>query len=122
MNTSLSLPEFDTLVALHQKDPVAYESLRKNLLQECVNAAPEQYRPMLDGIVLEMERARESAKSPFEAATIAACLMTESLERMCVRLFDLQEAKATWHTGKLLARLVGKQVPGLPALPGPGAK
>ena len=105
MNTSLALPDFDTLVALHQKNPVAYEILRRDLLQGCVLDAPDQYQPMLDDLIWRMDMVRAAATSPLEAAAAAGFLMMESVAQMRAQLFALQNAKAKWYAQILLANL-----------------
>lgn len=105
MDTSLVLPDFDTLVALNQKDPVAYAIFRSNLLQECVSEAPDQYQPMLDDLVWRMDAVRQAASSPHEAAAAAMSMMMDSVGQTRVQLLALQNANAKWSTQVLIANL-----------------
>ena len=89
MNTSLVLPDFDTLVALNRKDPIAYAVFRRNFLQECVLDAPDKYQPMLDDLVWRMDAVREAASSPCEAAAAAISLMMHSVIEMRAQLSAL---------------------------------
>lgn len=92
MYASLVLPHFDTLVALYREDPVAYAIFRRNLLQECVAEAPDQYQPMLDDLVWRMDAVHEAASSPLEAAAAAMSMMMDSASQMRIKLIALQDA------------------------------
>ena len=105
MDASLVLPDFDTLAALNREDPVAYAILRRNLLQECVAEAPEQYQPMLDDLVSHMDVARQAASSPLEAAAAAMSLMMDSVGQMRVQLLTIQDANAERSTQVFIAKL-----------------
>ena len=78
MSLHTPLPSFDELLALHQKDPAALATLRDTLIRDAIAEAPPQHRPALALTVFRMERAREAAHTPLEAAAAAARLMTES--------------------------------------------
>ena len=106
MDTSLVLPDFDALVALNQKDPVAYAIFRRNFLQECVGEAPDQYQPMLDDLVWRMDAVRQAASSPHEAAAAAMSMMMDSVGQMRVQLLALQDANAEWSTQVFIAKLL----------------
>lgn len=55
------LPDFDTLLALHRRNPSALEELRRDLSSQLVESAPRTTRRRLEGlqfrINLELERA-----------------------------------------------------------------
>lgn len=78
MRTNVKLPKFDTLVALYRKDPAAYDDFRKKFLDDEIAAASPQHRAALQHTLSRIERARETAKTPLEAATAAYTMMCES--------------------------------------------
>jgi hypothetical protein len=67
--------DFDALVALHQRDPGAFEDLRRQLLREAVDCAPPEHRPALEQLLCRIEAARDAANSPLEAAIAASRMM-----------------------------------------------
>lgn len=91
--TNLTVPDFDALVALHAKDPGAYEALRIRLLQEYIIEAPDKYQPMLDALVWQIEQTRTTAATPVEAVTVAIKLMTSEVNRMTEMTSALIDAK-----------------------------
>lgn len=78
MRTNVNLPKFDTLVALYQKDPAAFDDFRKKFLNDEIASASPQHRAALQDTLSRIERARETAKTPMEAATAAYTMMCES--------------------------------------------
>ena len=76
------MPDFDTLVTLHQQDPEALEIFRKHLLRDAVDTAPVEHRPALEKLLDRIEVARSSAKDPEEAAAIAFRMMQDSMSRL----------------------------------------
>jgi hypothetical protein len=84
MRPHTTLPDFDALVALNQRDPAAFDELRKQLLDDAVNSAPEYHRPALKRVLERIEATRESSATPMEAAVAASRLMQESLGTLLV--------------------------------------
>lgn len=104
MNTIMQLPAFDTLVALHAKDPAQYEEFRRQLLQSCIDGAPEIHRASLELLRERIDHARAGAATPIEAAAAASRLMVES----CVRLREAMAPLATASAGLQAAVLLSK--------------
>ena len=77
-----NLPDFDTLVAMCQKDPNAYEAYRHRLLREAVDNAPEEHRPELEKLLVRIEDARDDAATPEEAARVAFDMMSASVQNL----------------------------------------
>ena len=88
------LPDFDTLVSLHQKDPKGYEVLRRDLLQECVIDAPDQFQPMLDDLVWRMNAIHTTSSSPLQAAAAASALMLNSVSQLRDQWVHLRKVSA----------------------------
>ena len=105
METQRAIPDFETLVALHRCDPIAFEAVRHSLLQTCLDEAPAAHRPGLEKLVARMDRARAAAATPAEAAIAAARLMIDSLEALHGQFAELAEATAAWQTTLLLKKL-----------------
>ena len=82
MSFGIKLPEFDTLVALHEQDPQAFEEFRRHLLTEAIKDAPARHRPALKQLLHRIESARTKATTPMEAAQVAMRMMNESLQRL----------------------------------------
>ena len=104
MNTLIQLPAFETLVALHAKDPVAYDEFRRQLLQSCIDSAPEVHRPSLEILRERMDDARADAATPIEAAAAASRLMVDSCVRLRAAMAPLANASAGLQTAALLSK------------------
>ena len=105
MTPQRALPDFETLVALHRSDPVAFEAVRSCLLQTCLDDAPPVHRPGLQKLIARMDGVRATAASPLDAAVAAARLMVESMEALDGQFEQLAEAAAAWQTALLLKKL-----------------
>ena len=105
MTTQRALPDFETLVALHRCDPLAFEAVRNSLLQSCLDDAPPLHRPGLEKLIDRMNIARAAAASPLDAAVAAARLMVESMDALHGQFTQLAEATAAWQTALLMKKL-----------------
>lgn len=105
MSLQNALPSFDEMLALHQKDPAALEALRDSLIRDAIAAAPPHHRAALQHTVFRMERAREAANTPLEAAAAAARLMTESSNHLKDALAHLQHESASHQADLTLQKL-----------------
>lgn len=101
MGTASTLPDFDALVAFYEQDPAGYEQFRLQLLNNAVAAAPARHRPALNGVLHQIEFARQAAKSPLEAALAAQMLLSKSLNELHTAWHKLQ-----WRGAKLETTLV----------------
>lgn len=87
-----SLPDFDTLVKMHESDPVAYEAFRQKMLSDAIAQAPEKHRPMLEQTVAAMQDAHDRAENPLHATILASNLMQESLSTLRAGMKNLEYA------------------------------
>jgi hypothetical protein len=87
-----SLPDFDTLVKMHESDPAAYEAFRQKMLRDAISQAPEQHRPMLNQTLAAIEDARNKAENPLHATILASSLMQQSLTTLRSGMHHLQFA------------------------------
>lgn len=99
------LPNFDQMMALHQKDPKALEALRDKMIREAIDSAPPEYRPALEHTVFQMDRARELASTPLEAAAAAGRLMSKSSDQLHSALDHLQHEAAGQEAAMVLQKL-----------------
>lgn len=76
------LPEFDVLVRLHDSDPEAFETYRRKLLRQAVNAAPTHHRPALEELLEVIEIRRAGVGDPIEAAAAAFQMMRQSVSQL----------------------------------------
>ncbi len=90
MNANTKLPEFDVLVALYKKDPVAYEAYRKEILDSEVASAPPELQEILKNTICRIEIARKKAKSPLEAAIVACRMMLELTNQLRLEIEGLR--------------------------------
>lgn len=98
------LPDFDTLVALHRKNPEAFEQLRRQLLAEAVEAAPVQHRSALENVLVRIEEARDAAATPMEAAIIASRMMQESVGALSFAWSQAQSRLGSLQATLLIVR------------------
>lgn len=99
------IPDFDELVALHRRDPQAFEALRARLLDETVRSAPAEHRPALEQVRARIDSVRRSAATPFEAALIASRMMQQSVGDLLGAWKQVRYAAAGMQTTLLLRRL-----------------
>lgn len=105
MSLQNDLPSFDEMLALHQKNPAALDALRDSLIRDAIAEAPPQYHAALQHTVFRMDRARDAASTPLEAAAAAARLMTESSDHLKDALAHLQLESAGLQADLALQKL-----------------
>ncbi len=98
-------PDFDTLVALHERDQGAFESLRRSLLEAAVASAPACRQPTLHRLLKRMEASRAEAASPQQAAAHAFIAMAESLQELRLAWQQAFHALGELQTQILLERV-----------------
>lgn len=116
MIPDIQVPEFDELVALHQRDPQAFEALRAQLLDETVRTAPAEHRPALEQVRERIELARRSAATPFEAALIASRMMQQSVGHLLGAWKQVRYTAADMQTTLLLRRFRLPQASRMPQI------
>lgn len=101
------MPDFDTLLTLHECDPDAFERLRRQLLRDAVDAAPPSYRSSLEQLLERIEDARASATTPAESALIAFRMMNDSVRQLRCHWDDALTAVAGLQAALLIERARG---------------
>lgn len=102
-----ALPSFDQMMELHQKDPAALETLRDTMIRDVINSAPQEFRPALEHTLFQMERARDQAATPLEAAAAAGQLMSNAAAQLHTALDHLQHEAAGQEAALVLQKLRG---------------
>lgn len=72
-----NLPTFDQLKELHDYSPEAFEALRSELVNECIESAPEYRRNRLQGLQFHIDSRRSLAKNPLESCITLSKMMHE---------------------------------------------
>lgn len=98
-------PDFDTLVALHECDQDAFESLRRSLLEEAVASAPACRQPALHRLLRRIEANRAEAASPQQAVAQAFIAMADSLQELRLAWQQAFHALGELQTQILLERV-----------------
>ena len=77
-----SLPSFEELRDMAQRDPEALERLRLEHVKATINSAPEAYRQRLSGLQFQIDGQRRLAKSPMAACLRISKMMHDSLHEL----------------------------------------
>ncbi len=70
---------FDSLMQIAKNDPDAFELLRKQMIDEVINEAPEDNRRRLTGLQWRVDQERRLAKTPMGACIRISDMMWESV-------------------------------------------
>jgi hypothetical protein len=75
---SLELPSHEALSHLALNDPLAYEALRRKLIETFIDSAPARIKPRLNGIQFRVDSLRRLSRSALGATLRVYKLMWES--------------------------------------------
>lgn len=92
------VPDFDTLVALHQYDAEAFEAFRRQLLRHAIEDAPPARRAGLERLLERIESVRASAATPLDAAKASFSLMADSVHALRDAWHEAGHALAEYQT------------------------
>lgn len=109
MQSLTRLPDFDALVALNERDPAAFEQLRRQLLDDAVSTAPAHHRPALARVLERIEASRREAASPMESTIAASRMMQESLGTLLVCWKQAQFRMAGLQATSLVERIARRR-------------
>ena len=90
----LELPSHEVLSLLARDDPLAYETLRREMIERFIDSAPERIKPRLNGIQFRVESVRQLSGSALGATVKLYQLMWESFHRLNHNWQDLVNSKA----------------------------
>lgn len=79
------LPDFDDLVELASSDPDRLETLRRLLIEDLIEHAPDNQRQRLKGLQFTIDMERRRAKNPVQCCVRMSQLMFD-------RVADLRES------------------------------
>ncbi|MEM7377348.1 MAG: DUF3135 domain-containing protein [Pseudomonadota bacterium] len=82
----VAMPDFDELATLARDNPEAFEQLRSELLEQCVQCAPPRMHRRLRGLVFELDAQRQTSQSPLAACLDASGRMWKSFDELRVQL------------------------------------
>jgi hypothetical protein len=82
----MKLPSHDVLAQLARDDPPAFEALRSELMENCINGAPERIRHRLRQLQFRVDGIRRVSRSPLGATLRIHALMWESFLEMNEKL------------------------------------
>jgi hypothetical protein len=100
-----TLPDFDTLHALHREDPEAFEHFRTKVLREALDSAPPRHHPALEKLLCSIEHRREAASTPMEALIAASRAMQDSVEQLVNGWAQTRVAAAEWQAAVIIERV-----------------
>ncbi|MBL1259638.1 MAG: DUF3135 domain-containing protein [Thiotrichaceae bacterium] len=79
---------------LAQQDPVAFETMRTELLNEFIQNSPASIQKKLEGIQWKIEHVRRRANSPVEALAEITGMMWQSTQLLSKKQQDLLDVYA----------------------------
>lgn len=91
----IELPDFDELLKLAKEDPQALESLRKTLVDQVIERAPEKHQRRLRGLQFQVDAERQKAKNPTDACIRISRMMHDSFSNLRSTLLELQDSCIT---------------------------
>ncbi|EPJ48661.1 MAG: hypothetical protein OFPII_04700 [Osedax symbiont Rs1] len=93
-----NLPSFDQLKKLNDLDPKAFEALREQLVNDCIETAPAERQHRLQGLQFHINSRRELANSPMESCISLSRMMHETFSDMHNSLEGLAQLTAKPNT------------------------
>lgn len=94
LSSPVEMPEFDELARLARENPEQFETVRAELLEQCIQCAPPRMHRRLRGLVFELNASRQTAKSPLAACLSASGRMWESFDTLRLQLNALARPEA----------------------------
>ena len=82
----VQIPDFDELASLARQDPDAFEALRADLLEQCVQCAPPHMHRRLRGMVFELNASRQASQSPLANCLDASGKMWKAFDELRIQL------------------------------------
>lgn len=82
--------DFDMWSELSQKDPEAFEALRKKAVNEFITSVDEQKQQRLRCLQWKVDKVREKQKTPLAACVAISDMMWDSLEQLNQLYYDYE--------------------------------
>ena len=87
---SYQLPNFDDMMKLAQDNPEAFEAMRQELIEDCINSAPTSMQQRLRGLQFQINADRDTSHNPLES-------MIKANKRMMASFNELRNLMETWE-------------------------
>lgn len=89
------LPDFDTLLFMAKNDPKGLEALRKTLLKQLIESAPEETKKRLHGLQFQIDARRQLSSNPMISCIKISEMMHDSFSSLRFLLNELTEQTNT---------------------------
>ncbi|NRB39096.1 MAG: DUF3135 domain-containing protein [Pseudomonadales bacterium] len=76
------LPDFDTLVLMAKNDPEGLETMRTQMSEQIIDAAPEAFKRRLRGLQFQIDAQRRSSSNPISSMNKMYSMMFASFEHL----------------------------------------
>jgi len=86
--------DFDYWLQLAQDDPIHFESLRSEVLEDCIQRSSGAQQPRLRGLQWRIDRIREKAQNPMSACISISNMMWETFSDLAEGYQHLQQLQS----------------------------
>ncbi len=101
---------FDEWCALHESDPQRFDAYRLKMLNDLIDAAPEDSKPRLRGLMFKMEGEARRSRSQLGYNLRLSSMMMEMLDEMREQLYllctadvnDLEDSLAPARSAEII--------------------
>lgn len=107
---SITLPDFEVLREMAEKDPEGLERLRVELCDQLIQEAPEAYRRKLRGLQFRVDMERRRARNPMAACIAISAMMHDSFDQLRQALTEAAGNATTQVGGSRRNELTEAQV------------
>jgi len=85
------LPDFEALVALADKDPIAFERFRQQTCQQFIETLPNKHQHRLRAVQNRVEMELNRAKTPMAGLLRVSSMMHDSFYRLTIKLEQIDK-------------------------------
>lgn len=119
---SATLPSHETLARLARENPQSFETLRLELIENCVSSAPEAVQLRLRQLQFRIDGIRRRSGSPLGATLKIHALMWESFLKMNEELKEfVAQTRGPGVVGRLRSALLSESQDAINIRPGHSA-
>ncbi|MGO1500475.1 MAG: DUF3135 domain-containing protein [Marinobacter sp.] len=84
----MSLPSFDSLRTLLDRDPIAFDALRKDLIEEEISHSCPENQRRLRGLQFQIEGIIKTSKNPLDCCIKIQSMLSKKLDELSSILHD----------------------------------
>lgn len=88
------LPDFETLLKMNEEDPTSLDKLKKELIEEIIQEAPEHSQKRLRGLQFQIDSEIKISKNPMEALMKISSRMHDSFLQLRDVLNDVSNLRS----------------------------